>query len=392
MTYDEVSAVLAAFRIQHPDVFLEASVHAVGVAFEPEPHLEIRLLLNVEPPPRIKALTSQQLSYSFEGYDRSVKITFVHTDQVRAHSTTLVAAGTVHGGGDPARDIDLPGIGTGGWTFYLDDVLVCLSCWHVFCARGNATVIGQPVELNFQRVAHVRFFFPIYPNTRNLWDLALAAYDDTTVPIAQMRSCDDGFVVPYPRKFSEDINPGGSYKKVGNRLPTCRSGSLTGVYDVLVDYPGIGSLYFQQQLVFTKMSDPGDSGSVALDNRDNSVAGLIFAGSPSDTLANPIFRLGWTFAGTRVVNNVELPAFVRPKPVSEKGAASTKGQPDPFPSVQTPPLPPIFVVGQKVNFSGQTLVVTQLLHEWGLFSGNIAPGVQSAWIHIPTQTGFWAAG
>src|SRR5262249_9021788 len=117
MTYDEVSAVLAAFRIKHPDLFLETSVHGVGVAFEPKPRIEIRVQLNVEPPPRIAALTSEQLSYSFNGYEKSIRITIVNADQPRAHSTASVATATVHGGGDPARDIDLPGIGTGGWTF-----------------------------------------------------------------------------------------------------------------------------------------------------------------------------------------------------------------------------------------------------------------------------------
>jgi hypothetical protein len=273
----------------------------------------------------------------------------------------------------------------------LDEVLVCLSNWHVFCPNGNSTTIGHPVALDFEQVAHVHFFYPVFASAVNLWDLALAAYDDTSAPLAQMRPCDDGTVTPYPQKFSEDINPGGAYRKVGERAPICRTGNLTGVHDTLVDYPGAGSVHFQEQLFFSKMSDPGDSGSVILDTRDNRVTGLNFAGNQTETVANPIFRLGWTFAGTRVRSGVEFPAFTKTTETLMHPRSAPARKADDFPHIETPPLPPIFAINKAVIQSGgNALVLEQLLGEWGLFRGNLGPQIPRAWIHIPSQPGFWS--
>ncbi|WP_428527070.1 trypsin-like peptidase domain-containing protein [Roseibium sp.] len=54
-------------------------------------------------------------------------------------------------------------------------------------------------------------------------------------------------------------------------------------------YPG-GSRIFQDQIQATAMSQPGDSGSVVLDDKGR-VIGLLFAGGPTDTFANKIERV-----------------------------------------------------------------------------------------------------
>jgi len=54
-----------------------------------------------------------------------------------------------------------------------------------------------------------------------------------------------------------------------------------------VDYGSGRILKFENQILTTAMSEPGDSGSLILDD-SNYAIGLLFAGSSSSTLANPI--------------------------------------------------------------------------------------------------------
>lgn len=56
---------------------------------------------------------------------------------------------------------------------------------------------------------------------------------------------------------------------------------------VNVFYPGIGTARFANQIITTNMSAPGDSGSIVLNMRNNAV-GLLFAGSSTITIMNPI--------------------------------------------------------------------------------------------------------
>ena len=45
---------------------------------------------------------------------------------------------------------------------------------------------------------------------------------------------------------------------------------------------------FDRQLVFSHMSEPGDSGSLILEKATNKAVGLLFAGSNQVTIANRI--------------------------------------------------------------------------------------------------------
>jgi len=56
---------------------------------------------------------------------------------------------------------------------------------------------------------------------------------------------------------------------------------------VQVEYPGVGSATFSNQLAASGMSQPGDSGSAILDT-DQKVVGLLFAGSDAATMLTPI--------------------------------------------------------------------------------------------------------
>ncbi len=62
-------------------------------------------------------------------------------------------------------------------------------------------------------------------------------------------------------------------------------GSITVVDAVInVGYGGGKSAIFEQQIVSGYMSDPGDSGSLLVDEEDNVAVGLLFAGSSSATI------------------------------------------------------------------------------------------------------------
>jgi len=78
-------------------------------------------------------------------------------------------------------------------------------------------------------------------------------------------------------------------------LPVKKSGRTTGLTHgkitainatILVSYAK-GSALFLNQIVSTPMAEPGDSGSLLVDEHNRAV-GLLFAGSDSETLFNPI--------------------------------------------------------------------------------------------------------
>jgi len=56
---------------------------------------------------------------------------------------------------------------------------------------------------------------------------------------------------------------------------------------VKVNYGEGRILLFEKQIIASKMSEPGDSGSLVVDHRNRAV-GLLFAGSNQSTIINPI--------------------------------------------------------------------------------------------------------
>jgi hypothetical protein len=67
---------------------------------------------------------------------------------------------------------------------------------------------------------------------------------------------------------------------------------------------------FQSQLIFSKMTDPGDSGAVIVRQSDTTVTGLNFAGNDTETIANPIYLAGWRRQGSiRFDGGAEIPMF-----------------------------------------------------------------------------------
>lgn len=74
------------------------------------------------------------------------------------------------------------------------------------------------------------------------------------------------------------------------------SGTTTGIIEMLdatvdVGYGGSLVATFENQIVANYMSSPGDSGSLVVDGTKPLAVGLLFAGSDTSTIINPIDRV-----------------------------------------------------------------------------------------------------
>jgi hypothetical protein len=83
-------------------------------------------------------------------------------------------------------------------------------------------------------------------------------------------------------------------------MPLRKSGrttaTTTGSVDMLnatvdVSYGGSLVATYENQIVAGAMSSPGDSGSLVVDGTDPLAVGLLFAGSDTSTIINPIDRV-----------------------------------------------------------------------------------------------------
>lgn len=91
----------------------------------------------------------------------------------------------------------------------------------------------------------------------------------------------------YPASLAVAAQVGMLVKKTG-RTTSFTTGRVTTIgATVNVNYGGGNVAKFCNQIVTTDMSAPGDSGSLVLDTRNNPV-GLLFAGSATATILNPI--------------------------------------------------------------------------------------------------------
>lgn len=356
MNYADCVTVLRAFRSQFGLLYMSDDVREVRVAESAGVYqLEVGLASAAAAASLAQHVPAQ---WSVDLNGQSILLPVIH------RQTSPIRAQVAVRPGDPAAGIDLAGFGTAGWTIYLNGTLVCISNWHVLCGRGNATPIGRPILLNGARVAHLHAFEPVYFGSAiNGWDYALAAYDDVSAPVEEMRRCQDGTTLLYPRKLSPNVQIGGEhgYRKVGARSPTCRSGKMVGVSDIQVSYSSADIGWFHGQLAFQKMTDPGDSGAVIVRENDNTVTGLNFAGNDDATYANALFTMGWRHLGTRIINDFEVPDFGGSLTPADAFAsvmerAISSSQLLEFPSQDTPLLPPDLAVGTIVTGSGGAVV------------------------------------
>ena len=143
------------------------------------------------------------------------------------------------------------------------------------------------------------------------WDCALARYNHPADANPHFRPCADGSRYPDAHRLADTISIGATYYKVGARAPICRMGKLRGIGNRRVGpYPDGAYRYFRGQLIFEKMTDLGDSGCIAVRESDNAVTGLNFSSNDTESLANPLLKIGWKYQGIiRLEGGGEIPMY-----------------------------------------------------------------------------------
>lgn len=308
---EECNAILAAFDSQFHLVYADHRVVRIDARVDDKDRPQLVVVFRTGTPERRRLLASLVESdhavvvYEYEGRPLEAEVV---SDEDSLAILQVKPGSSAWGAGSDSS-------GTVGWNLILDYQLVCLSNNHIFCPAGNATPIGSLVTLNRNTFASLAFFEPVPSSAGvNVWDLAIATYHLPAHAEDHMRHCEDGLEFPYPQTFasSVSVNDGERYRKVGNRPPICRSGArLSSISKVKVDYGGaVGVVWFTSQLVFEKMTDPGDSGCIITRESDNAVVGLNFAGSDRVSVSNPLYTIGWARLGAVAFDTgVTLPLF-----------------------------------------------------------------------------------
>ena len=176
--FEKCTAILEQFRRDHKVFLMRSEVHGVQVV-ESDGQPVIEVLID-------KAINDADLKddeklplhfeYAFEAHRG------VATIKIRISPIAAAHLGVSCQPGDPATG-DPSYYGTLGWNLYLNNVLVGLSNWHVFCSVGNHTQVGASITINESAEASVYVFQPLYP-TGNYWDFALAQWP--TLIMAQL--------------------------------------------------------------------------------------------------------------------------------------------------------------------------------------------------------------
>lgn len=339
LLYDEAILILRFFKEKYFWIPRSPGVNSLIVTEDSSgPQLEV----GVENMDRSLGLPSRfTVSTTDAHYDVGIKITqryqawplgALPSRTTKAKQLTSPEAAPLRPG-QSARGDGASGTGTAGWFFYresLDDRgrtrldLVCISNWHVFCTRGNASQRGvQRCIIKGADISVLHDYEDI--GSYNRYDVAYAKIDDANIEDidGHMTLCADGTEFTYPSDWTSagHVRIGANVHKVGLRTG-CTHGTLRAIGDLEVT--GIG--YFDGQLLFeTDYLDHGDSGSITILDDDDSVMGLNFAGSDSGTWANPIYQSGLVPVGwRRTRSGLALPVFTGPlNPVrSDKSLSS----------------------------------------------------------------------
>jgi len=197
--------------------------------------------------------------------------------------------------------------GTLGWIVNLDGVDTGITCWHVI---NDAPVGWNIVAVDLNRTAGI----VAEKEIDYIFDFCKIQMTDQAIDTRLMAPCQDGLQRPAPTKLATDIEitTDHTYSKVGARQPVCLTGRFVSFGSATVRYDD-GLRSFNDQLYFTPMGGPGDSGSVIVSDSTNHSVGLLFAGDGTATLANPLYAKGWTYRGTRVSDfGYELPVLTSP--------------------------------------------------------------------------------
>jgi hypothetical protein len=174
-----------------------------------------------------------------------------------------------------------------------------LSNNHVL-ARENSASLGEKINQpgNYEtyaatgicshttRIANLSQFVSINMkhNANNVVDCAIAEFNTTSTYTSQMAL---GTYTPSATTMTASV--GETVKKTG-RTTGLTQGAVNAINVTVTVQYSHGNAKFVNQLYITPgtFSAAGDSGSLIVDNDSNEPVGLLFAGSSSGTIANPI--------------------------------------------------------------------------------------------------------
>lgn len=163
----------------------------------------------------------------------------------------------------------------------------------------NNAALGDPIlqpapsdggTVSANTIAKLTDFEVLDINNTNFIDAAIAELDDLNSVTP------DIIGIGFPAAATVPASVGLNVHKHG-RTTGYTTGVIRGVnVDTYVNYNSLGRLWFENQIEIggatntsQPFSQPGDSGSLILENPDNNPVGLLFAGDDSEiTLANPI--------------------------------------------------------------------------------------------------------
>lgn len=211
--------------------------------------------------------------------------------EIEGHPTTVLEVGDIeaHAGLRPGASLGLEGrggTGTLGCLVMHQQKLSLLSNNHVIAGSNSFPVGGAvthpgPADSSSRAVvARLSDFEPIVfrSDARNTLDAAVAEITDLGSVVGN-----DAIIFP----VSASVSPGTTVMKTGRTTGTS-TGEVRAVdVTVRVGYGNSGTARFVGQILTTGMSSPGDSGSVIRLENGRPV-GLLFAGSDTSTVANPI--------------------------------------------------------------------------------------------------------
>lgn len=328
MKFDETKshefydAVLAAFANDRPEeLMISGYVGHVLTFREAEQAVDIHILCSEESAFEGKdgVVTLDAFTTDIAGKNYQFAVLKVLTEEFHALAGEQNDADPIPGievqrfdVGLRARGDALAGYGTFGWGFALDGDPCALSNWHVFCGKYNNTRLGSDVYINGVHAANL-YQYDKVPNHGAEWDFAIAKFRDGFSFNPRFRPCDSGSRKPYPKRLAWASDPlpyGKMFYTVGARNPVCGEGKLRSYGSVKVKYSDGVARYFTNQLFFEKMTDPGDSGSIAVSVDTTEIWGLHFAGNSKQSISNPLYKKNWRYDGTiEIERGTEIPSY-----------------------------------------------------------------------------------
>lgn len=253
MDYQEAVTILNSFTTHYANLASDPNV--IQISFEQSETEELFFNVVVSQSYDVnnfRSLYSIDDVFELNGRDdvkSSYKININTGGEIVSHSAMA---------GTEAKHVKLSGYGTYGWGFMLNGYAMALSNWHVLCPLGNSTQPGERVKIDGQDIAALYSYEPVGDMASNLWDMAIAKFDNVDDMLLAFRPC--GGVSnnkPYPMQVqTAKVVFGTPAYKVGARYPICRNGTLVGIANVRVLYNDNVIRPFINQLVFKKMTDP----------------------------------------------------------------------------------------------------------------------------------------